>query len=170
MAKRRGRTRTPQRNGNVATRSSVILAGAAGYVDPNIVPRVLLGTVDGIGAVATGVLQITRNVLVTAVSGAADIATEAIGATVTGTRGIVSAASRMVGNVAAAAQSSFQEVASNGALWRPRARSRMAPQRPPAVMMGRSEPSQERAIVLSEPVTRRRRKARSLTASAQAAA
>jgi hypothetical protein len=41
--------------------------------------------------------------------GVADIGTEAIEAAVAGTRGIVSAASRMVGNVAAAARGSFQE-------------------------------------------------------------
>ena len=55
----------------------------------NVVPRILVGAVDGIGLVVVGALDLVRSVLVSAVSGAANIGVEAVGATVAGTRGVV---------------------------------------------------------------------------------
>ena len=69
-----------------------------------MVPQVLLGAVNGIETVAMGALQLARNVLVSAVSGAADIGAEAVTATFAGTRGVVAAAPRMVGDIATTAQ------------------------------------------------------------------
>ena len=70
----------------------------------SVVPRVLLGAVDGLGVVAVGTLELVRNVLVSAVSGAANIGVEAVTATMAGTRGVVSAASQAVSDIASTAQ------------------------------------------------------------------
>lgn len=111
-------------------------AGEAG-----VVPQVLLGAVDGVGVVAGGLLQLTRNVLLTAVSGAADIGAEALNATVSGARGVVSATSRMVGDMAGTARSTFVETVSLASHARGRASGRVAARRPPAAMASRATPS-----------------------------
>jgi hypothetical protein len=74
-----------------------------------MVPEMLLGAVSGAEIVAGGLLRFSRAILLSTVSGAADIGVEAISAGATGARGMVSAASRMVSDIATAAQSSFQE-------------------------------------------------------------
>src|SRR5262245_15367702 len=89
-----------------------------------MLPQVLLGTVDGIETVAIGALQLARNVLVSAASGAADIGAEAVSATFTGTRGVVAAASRMVGDIATTARSTVQESVSSARVLVPTARRR----------------------------------------------
>src|SRR5262245_35631298 len=104
MARRRTRTRV--RTGReVATRNGTVGGGA----EATVVPRVLLGAVNGVEAVASGVLKFSRDVLVSAVSGAADIGAEALTATVGGARGVISAASKMVGEIAGTAQGTFME-------------------------------------------------------------
>ena len=70
----------------------------------SVVPRALLGAVDGVGMVAVGALQLGRDVLVSAVSGAANIGAEALRATVAGARGLVSATSQTFWDIAGAAQ------------------------------------------------------------------
>jgi hypothetical protein len=50
-------------------------------VDVSVVPRALLGAVNGVEIVAVGALQFARDVLLSAVSGAANIGAEALAAT-----------------------------------------------------------------------------------------
>jgi hypothetical protein len=85
----------------------------AGILDPGVVPRVLLRAVDGVEIVAVGTLQFARDVLVSAVSGAANIGAAALTATVAGARGVVSAASQMVGDVAGTAQGTLRTTIDN---------------------------------------------------------
>jgi hypothetical protein len=111
-------------------------AGGSGMV-----PQVLLGAVDGVELVAGGLLRLTRRVLLTAVSGAADVGAEALDATVSGARRVVSATSRMVGDVAGTARSSVTETV---ALARHSGRFGFAagqPRRPPAPMPSRAAES-----------------------------
>jgi len=108
--------------------------------------------VDGVGVVAGGLLQLTRNVLLTAVSGAADIGAEALTATVSGARGMVSATSRMVGDMAGTARSTFVETVSLATQTRGRASGRVAARRPPAAMPSRAARSD--AAQPSRPVRR----------------
>jgi len=75
-------------------------------VDTSVVPRVVAGALNGVELVVVGALRITRDVLVRAISGATVIGAEAVTATAAGVRGVVSAASRMIGNMAGAAQGS----------------------------------------------------------------
>jgi len=96
---RRTRSRLNTRNGRTINRQ----ASSVG-LDAGVVPRVLLGAVDGVGIVAVGALQMARDVLMSAVSGAANIGGEALIATVAGTRGVVSATSQAVADIAGAAQ------------------------------------------------------------------
>ena len=108
-------------------------AGGSGMV-----PQVLLGAVDGVELVAGGLLRLARSVLVTAVSGAADVGAEALDATASGARRVVSATSRMVGDVAGTARSSVTETV---ALARHSGRFGFAvgqPRRPPVVMQSRT--------------------------------
>src|SRR5215831_25181 len=85
----------------------------SGGLNASAVPRVLMGAVDGVEVVAIGALQFARDVLVSAVSGAADISAEALTATVAGTRGVVSAASQMVGDIAGTAQDTLMATIDN---------------------------------------------------------
>ncbi|HEU5217707.1 MAG TPA: hypothetical protein VFU23_03565 [Gemmatimonadales bacterium] len=102
-----------------------------------VVPQVLLGAVDGVGVVAGGLLQLTRNVLLTAVSGAADIGAEALNGTVSAARGVVSATSRMVGDLAGTARSTFAETVSLATHSPGRGSARMAVRRPPVIIASR---------------------------------
>src|SRR5262245_11580456 len=115
MAKRKrssrgGGGRSRSRTGSV---SEVSRPWTGEALEASIVPQLLIGAVNGVETVAEGLLQLTRNVLVSAVSGAADIGAEALGATVSGARGVVSAASRTVGNIAGVAQTSVMEAIDN---------------------------------------------------------
>jgi hypothetical protein len=97
--------------------------------DVSVVPRVLLGAVNGVEIVAVGALQFTRDVLLSAVSGVANIGAEALNATVAGARGVVSATSRMVADIAGTAQGTLQEAVYNARHTRPGA-ARVALKRP----------------------------------------
>jgi hypothetical protein len=111
MAKRRGRARSAVLNRNRAR-----VAGTGGLLDGgpvSAVPRVLVQTVNGVEIVAASVLQLARDVLLSTVSGAASIGAEALAATTAGARGVVSATSRMVGDIAGTAQRSFQDTLYN---------------------------------------------------------
>lgn len=133
MARRRARVRArlggQDARGIRTTNRDGIGGGSA---EASVVPRVLLGAVNGVEIVAVGALQLTRDVLLSAVSGAASIGAEALTASVAGARGVVSAASRMVGDIAGTAQGTFREALDNarhsglgtarGALRRPAAR------------------------------------------------
>src|SRR5262245_14719799 len=158
MAKRttRRRARLGAQNGRVVRPTTKPGAIA---VDATLVPRVLLGAVDGVEIVAAGALHLTRDVLLTAVSGAANIGAEALSATVDGTRGVVFAASRMVGDIAAAAQGTLIEAVNNARHARPGA-ARLALRRPPVSMAGRSDaatPPDAISIAASRPRAGRRR-------------
>ncbi len=106
--------------------------------ESSMVPQVLFGAVNGIETVTVGALQLARNVLVSVVSGAADIGAEAVTATFAGTRGVVAAASRMVGDIANTAQSTLQETVSSAKQLRGSARGPVAARRPLARMESRS--------------------------------
>ena len=137
MARRRARARVGgRRAGGRATTSSDGLIGAG--VDPGVVPRMLVGAVNGIEIVAVGALQLARDVLMSAVSGAADVGAEALAATTTGARGVVSATSRMIGEIAGTAESTLRDAVNNAK----HARRGAAPatlRRPPARMTSRED-------------------------------
>jgi len=103
MARRRARRRARSR-ATTANGSTNDLRATGVGLDASVVPRVLLGAVDGVGIVAVGALELARDVLMSAVSGAANVGAEALMAAVAGTRGVVSATSRTVADVAGAAQ------------------------------------------------------------------
>jgi len=128
-----------------------------GTAESSMVPQVLLGAVDGIETVAVGALQLARNLLVSAVSGAADIGAEAVTATFAGTRGVVAAASRMVGDIATTAQTTLQETVSSAQQSRGSALGRVAARRPLARMTsGHGEPSAVGDSLLDRAATRRK--------------
>ena len=161
MAKRRAR-RSGRQNGNDArTTSGGEPARTPGATaEPSMVPQVLLGAVNGIETVAVGALQLARNVLVSAVSGAADIGAEAVTATFAGTRGVVAAASRMVGDIATTAQSTVQETVSTARLSNGSGPGRVATRRPLAPMASRQgEPAVGSASSLLDRAATRRRAA-----------
>jgi hypothetical protein len=109
-ARARARVGRQDGGGSRATRRAGTVAGGT---KSNLVARTLTGAVDGVEVVAVGALQLTRDVLMSAVSGAASIGAEAVSATVTGARGVVSATSRMVGDIAGTAQGAFREALNN---------------------------------------------------------
>jgi hypothetical protein len=158
MARPRPRTRASRYNGGRTTSRD-------GGAEISMVPRVLMGAVDGVEIVAVGALQFTRDVLLSAVSGAANIGAEALGATVNGARGVVSAASRMVGDIAGTAQGTFQDALYNARHGRPGA-ARMA-LRPAAPRAG--EPGETTAPVTA-PARGRARRQRAATRNARSRA
>src|SRR5262245_13430044 len=127
MARRRARVRARvterSANGGRTTPRARI-----GRVDGSIVPRVLLGAVDGVETAAVGALQLARDVALSAVSGAANIGAQALTATLAGARGVVSATVDMVGEIATAAQGTFQATLENARHAR-RGPARLAPAR-----------------------------------------
>jgi hypothetical protein len=147
MARRRNRTRVAREHGRNGARSQQLSFENMS----DIVPGVLLGAVDGVGVVAGGALNLARNVLVSAVSGAADIGAEALTATVSGARGVVSAASRMVGDVAGAARASLEDSVST-------ARLSSRGRRPLAIMPSRPVAREAEASATSAGRSRARRR------------
>jgi hypothetical protein len=127
-----------------------------GAAESSMVPQVLLRAVNGFETVAVGALQLARNVLVSAVSGAADIGAEAVTATFAGTRGVVAAASRMVGDIATTAQSTLQETVSSAKQSRGSVLGRVAARRPLAKMAAGPEPSAGGDSLLERTATRRK--------------
>jgi hypothetical protein len=129
MARRRARARSsrPDRREAAPTRRN---ASVGVGLDPRVVPRVLVGAVDGVEIVAVGALQLARNVLVSTVSGAASIGAEALMATTAGARGVVSAASQMVGDLAETAGGTLRDTFTNARHFR-LGPARMALRRPP---------------------------------------
>jgi type IV secretory pathway TrbL component len=114
MARRRMPARArSQRNGGTNRARGRNRVGAISRLDGNVVPRMSLGAVDGVEILAVGALRLTRDVALTTVSGVASIGAEAVSATMDGARGVVSAASRMVGQMAGAAQGTFQATLEN---------------------------------------------------------
>jgi len=77
-------------------------------VEATLVPRVLVGTVNGVEALAIGVLQLARNVLLTTVSGTIDLGASLVGASAAAARGTVGVAARLVGETATVAQTTLQ--------------------------------------------------------------
>src|SRR5215470_5553642 len=97
----RTRSRSPRHG---AERRRPRRTAMSGGVDTSVVPRVVVDALNGVEIVVAGALRMTRSVLVRAISGAADISAQAVTATVAGVRGVMSAASRMIGDMAGAAQ------------------------------------------------------------------
>lgn len=124
MARRTGRVRTRSRRARRDEGTNRL--GSVAGLDFGVVPRLVLGAVDGVEVVAVGTLQLARDVLLSMVSGVANVGAEAVTATVAGTRGVVSATSRMVGDIAVTAQDAFLETVGNAT------RSRRGPVRLPA--------------------------------------
>jgi hypothetical protein len=120
-----------------------------------VVPRLLLGAVDGVEMLAVGALRLTRDVVVTAVSGAASIGAEAVTATMQGARGIVSAAARMVGDVAGTAQGTVRATIDD-ARRSGRGLARAASRRPALDMMQASGAEAAAAPARTASRTRRR--------------
>jgi hypothetical protein len=102
MAKRTARGR-PAPRGDQRIRG-VTTAQAAQLLDASMIPRVLVSTVDGAEALAVGVLQLARSVLVTVLSGTVDVSTQAVSASAGVARGTVGAASRLLGELGGVAQ------------------------------------------------------------------
>src|SRR5262245_2427856 len=127
MARRRARARARSERGvaNRGAKRQAVGVGRDGY----IVPRVLVGAVDGVGIVAVGALQLARDVLLSAVSGAANIGAEALTATVAGARSVLSATSRTVADIAGTAQGTFLATIDNVRHSR-RGQARLAPRHP----------------------------------------
>ena len=169
MAKRRSRARSARQNGGPARAADV---GRPGSGNPaTVASRVLGDTLNGVEVVAVGVLRLARDVLVTAVSGAANIGAEALTATTAGTRGIASAASRMVGDIAGTAQSTFRDTLDNARHARPGDARKLLSRAAPTAVDDR-----ERAVISDLPRLRRSRprsrrpRATARTAGARAAA
>jgi hypothetical protein len=124
-------------------------------MDATVVPRLLLGAVDGVEMLAVGALQLTRDVVVTAVSGVANVGAEAVTATMAGTRGIVSATARMVGDVAGAAQETVRATIDNARRSR-RGLSHAASRLPAVTMTDASAAETKSAPTRRTPRSRRR--------------
>jgi hypothetical protein len=88
-------------------------------VDASVIPRALLGAVNGVEIVAVSALRIARDVLLSSVSGAASIGAETLTATTAGARGVVSATVRMIGDIAGTAAGTFQEAMNDARRSRP---------------------------------------------------
>jgi hypothetical protein len=160
MARRRARTRARSGGPGVSAIRTASKGGRAGErTEASMVPRVLLGAVSGVELVAGSALQLTRDVLVSAVSGAASIGAEALTATVGGARGVVSAASRMVGDIAGTAQGTLQEALASARGSRLGA-ARRGLRRPPARMAGRSGEAMTGVPSAGEPRSRARARRR----------
>jgi hypothetical protein len=101
-------------------------AMSGGRLDTSVVPRVIVGAVNGLEVVVVGALRITRDVLVRTISGVADIGAEALSAATAGVRGVVTAASRTIGDIAGATQGNLRETLSNVTHRRGTARSTLA--------------------------------------------
>src|SRR5262245_37321261 len=128
MARRRTgrRARAERRPGRGSTTNGQAMSGG---LNASVVPGALLGAVDGIGIVAIGALQLARDVLLSAVSGAANIGAEALTATVAGTRGVLSATSQTVADIAGTAQGTLLATIDNVRHSR-RGQARLAPRHP----------------------------------------
>ena len=125
-------------------------------VRAEMLPEVLLGAVDGVGVVAGGLLHLTRDVLLSAVTGAADIGAEALTATVSGARGMVSATSRMVGDMAGTARSSVSQTVALARHARGFAEPRLTARRPPVAMASREAEAGPAPVAVAAPTRRRR--------------
>jgi hypothetical protein len=163
MARRRARTRTRSGRQSANDVRTASRGGLVGGVDASVIPRVLVGAVNGVEIVAVSALQLARDVLLSGVSGAASIGAEALTATTAGARGVVSAASRMVGDIAGTAVGTFQEAVNNAR------RSRLGVTRPMLMRPARSlaDGRNERATpTRSTPARRPLRRARRQRAAA----
>ena len=113
MAMERGRAGArPCRLGEGRGRARRTVVGGR-RLDTSVVPRVIVGAVNGLEVVAVGALRIARDVLVRTISGAADIGAEALTAATAGVRGVVSAASRTIGDIAGATRGNVRETVTN---------------------------------------------------------
>jgi hypothetical protein len=128
-----------------------------GETNSSAVPRVLLDAVDRVEIVAGGALRFARDVLMSTASGAAYIGTEAFTTTLAITRGVVSAGSRMVGDMVGTAETTFLATADT-AKRSPRDQVLLEPRRPTASMAARPEGRSTAAPV--RPSRQRRRAGR----------
>jgi hypothetical protein len=115
--------------------------------ESSMLPQALWKIAHDVEVWAAGFLRLSGNALLSAASGAADIAAEALTATVSGARGVAFAASRMVSGVAGTAQTIAQEAIKTPKQLRGRDTSRTASRRPRVSMAGR--PAESAASVSS---------------------
>ena len=110
-----GRARTGARSSRLGRgrRRGRRTAMSVGRLNTSVVPRVIVGAVNGLEIVAVGALRIARDVLVRTISGVADIGAEALTAATAGVRGVVSAASRTIGDIAGTTQGNVRNTLSN---------------------------------------------------------
>jgi hypothetical protein len=155
MARGRARARARSKQPDADAGRTTTRGGRVGGMDGSVVPRVLLGAVDGVEIVAVGALQLARDVLLSVVSGAANIGAEALTATAAGARGVVSATSFMVGDLAGTAQGTF--VATIDSVRRSRrGPARLAPRRRASPMIGEAGETVTPAPPPKAPRSRRR--------------
>jgi hypothetical protein len=100
MAKRRTRARGADQNGHRTDTSG--WASRAG-LDAGLVPRLLVGGVNGAEVLAIGALQLARNVLMTVATGAAELGTLVVSRSAGAARGVVQTTSELVGGAAGVA-------------------------------------------------------------------
>jgi hypothetical protein len=132
MARRKARVRARSGRGANVVRTTNRARVSDGRVDASVILRVLMGAVEGIEIVAVGTLQLARDVVLSAVSGAANIGAEALTATTAGVRGVVAATAQMVGDVATTAQSTILATIDSTRRTR-RASGRLGTRRPAAL-------------------------------------
>jgi hypothetical protein len=100
MAKRRTRRRQATQNGR-RTDTQGWRAGTG--LDASVVPKLLVGAVNGVEILAIGALQLARNALTTVVTGAAELGTRVIAGSAVAARGVVRTTSELVGEAAGVA-------------------------------------------------------------------
>jgi hypothetical protein len=101
MAKRRTVRRAVPRDDRATT---AVETPVAASLDASIIPRLLVGTVNGVEALALGALQVARSVLLTVVSGVVDLGTQTVSASAGVARSSVTAVSGLAGELGGVAQ------------------------------------------------------------------
>ena len=144
MARARARARAHSKRRMASGSTTTNRQAVNGRLNASVVPRVLLGAVDGIGAVAMGALQVARDVSASTVSGVANIGAAALTATAAGTRGVVSAAARTVAEFVATAQDTLLATTSDLKHSR-RGPARLEPRRAAAAVTPQPSPHTSRA-------------------------
>src|SRR5262245_37976672 len=135
MARPRARARAHSKHRMAKGSAMTNRQAVSGGQNASAVPRVLLRAVDSVEVVAAGALQVARDVLVGAVSGAANIGAEALTATFAGAGAIVSAAAQTVADIVETAQDTVLATIDDAKHSR-RGSTRLAPRRAAASMAG----------------------------------
>jgi hypothetical protein len=126
MAMDRAHTRARSTRSGVGRGRTRRTAASGARLDTSVIPRVIVGAVNGLEIVVVGALHITRDVVVRTISGVVDIGAEALTAATAGVRGVVSAASRTIGDIAGATRGNLRDTLSNVTHHRGTARSTLS--------------------------------------------